>query len=1020
MIGFLIVTNIKGNDEISSSIKNDSVISPSPTVAALCKYGQQPVDYSTGIPNISIPLYTLKCGEIELPITLSYHAGGIKVDEAASWVGLGWSLNSGGVIGVNVNGSPDDFSSMKFLSDLYQIPSYEQLSNPEKTWFGYEYNFRTNINSYMNPIDDLVKHDWEPDVFTYNVLGHSGQFVYDFQEGKFYNTKGEKDFMIKLKTCYRDAYDFEAYDYMGIYYLFDKVERINHNMSAWNLSKIIHPNHQDSLLFSYQKSYEINLEQHAGSAIYGGEWDDEARWNYGRINTTTAPGNYIGTPDTIAKTPTGHCAQLPSQITASNGMYVIFQTSKNREDIRGEALRLDKIIVMNADDEVMKQWSFEYTYFQSYVVNIDDVTTSKRLKLVSLNELDSNGNTIAQYDFEYYSDNPGDPQMPYRYSFAGKDLWGYCNGQPTLNDCKNFRKEYPNFKDFSFSRVRLSKYKGSKENGIYETKIRQEQKVSYDKGSNRNADKSPQYTQIYSLKKIKYPTGGYTEYIYEPNEFSYCDNLTSVEGIGTDVTVYGAGLRIKEIIDNDGKMDNRRNYEYFCGYIPYQPKFINRNICQTTFLSDALAQGGSMEQKQQYQRWYSGQVVTYLEMFPTQVNQSSIGNSNPLYAAVFEHSEKGSTLYEYSDFGDKRSGVYNEYETYVFQKCFGLKYIFFNPMIQKIDKGMIVTYDNNDCQETSDEKFNSYYGWFGTYFNRGQLLYKTVYDSNENIISETEYKYQTKINGNDNGIHRIPAISFTPLPGSPYLYLSYFAGEYIDNRREDCLYNFHWYAVGLSQLSSEKTTRYFNSKQLTIKTEYDYNSDGLDSIVTQTFPDGHHLISKTIYSGDINKGVYLQMQTRNMRAYPVEQTKSTASGVISSTLMTYKDGYPKDIYQFTPQRPVASYTYYDGSNVQPFYGLPKVTMNYENGRLKNMTDISGLLTQYTWDSNKDYVIEESKSNGDLLQVRKFEFQSGIGMTSKTAPNGYRIDYQYDPAGRLKQTSDSQGILQKFKYNYSNK
>ena len=89
-------------------------------------------------------------------------------------------------------------------------------------------------------------------------------------------------------------------------------------------------------------------------------------------------------------------------------------------------------------------------------------------------------------------------------------------------------------------------------------------------------------------------------------------------------------------------------------------------------------------------------------------------------------------------------------------------------------------------------------------------------------------------------------------------------------------------------------------------------------------------------------------------------------------------------------------------------------------RLKNMTDISGLLTQYTWDSNKDYVIEESKSNGDLLQVRKFEFQSGIGMTSKTAPNGYRIDYQYDPAGRLKQTSDSQGILQKFKYNYSNK
>jgi len=63
------------------------IIPPSPTAASLGKYGNIPVSNYTGIPNISIPLYTIKSGEIELPITLSYYSSGIKVSEEASWVG---------------------------------------------------------------------------------------------------------------------------------------------------------------------------------------------------------------------------------------------------------------------------------------------------------------------------------------------------------------------------------------------------------------------------------------------------------------------------------------------------------------------------------------------------------------------------------------------------------------------------------------------------------------------------------------------------------------------------------------------------------------------------------------------------------------------------------------------------------------------------------------------------------------------------------------------------------------------
>ncbi|HMI77950.1 MAG TPA: hypothetical protein VK484_04115, partial [Ferruginibacter sp.] len=84
------------------------VIPASPTSASLGIYGSTPVGFYTGTPNISIPLFDITSGSISLPVNLSHHGGGIKVEEMASWVGLGWSLNAGGVITRTVRGIPDD------------------------------------------------------------------------------------------------------------------------------------------------------------------------------------------------------------------------------------------------------------------------------------------------------------------------------------------------------------------------------------------------------------------------------------------------------------------------------------------------------------------------------------------------------------------------------------------------------------------------------------------------------------------------------------------------------------------------------------------------------------------------------------------------------------------------------------------------------------------------------------------------------------------------------------------------
>ena len=84
-----------GNDLFSQGMPE--IIPPSPNAAAFSKYGNVPVSPYTGIPNIDIPIYTISTRDIKVPISLSYHAGGIKVGDEASRVGLGWVLNAGGL-----------------------------------------------------------------------------------------------------------------------------------------------------------------------------------------------------------------------------------------------------------------------------------------------------------------------------------------------------------------------------------------------------------------------------------------------------------------------------------------------------------------------------------------------------------------------------------------------------------------------------------------------------------------------------------------------------------------------------------------------------------------------------------------------------------------------------------------------------------------------------------------------------------------------------------------------------------
>ncbi len=130
---------------------------PSPSAGSLGKYGEVPVSYFTGVPNIAIPIHTLREGSLSLPVSVSYHASGVKVAEPASWVGSGWSLNAGGMISRTVLNIRDEEAGKGYLS----------------IGAGLQYN-SSDITEALNGTKDS-----EPDIFSFNFMGYSGKFSFD-------------------------------------------------------------------------------------------------------------------------------------------------------------------------------------------------------------------------------------------------------------------------------------------------------------------------------------------------------------------------------------------------------------------------------------------------------------------------------------------------------------------------------------------------------------------------------------------------------------------------------------------------------------------------------------------------------------------------------------------------------------------------------------------------------------------------------------------------------------------------
>lgn len=375
------------------------VIPPSPNVASLGKYGEIPVSLYTGVPNISIPLYDIKDGSLGLPITLSYHAGGIKVEEIASSSGLGWTLNAGGVIGRTVRGLPDEISSWQPQLPDNTVENIMLSGNSSK------------IQQLVKDVDAGIR-DGEADIFYYNFNQFSGKFFYD-QQGVIH-TLPAKNLLVS-----RIEYGWRVVTEDGTIYTFTKAEEVSSAScsdyqsieDAWFLTSIKSPDNKREITFSY----------------------DQVNYTYQTLIGQTKYYSIDGTSNLCLSNPPlclgtqNYNTHKLVKIDFGNG-FVRFNYNSQRCDLLDDK-SLDNIEVYSKSNGLIKKLNFGYSYFGNSSGGCNRLTqNTKRLKLISITE-ECISLKKPPHLFEYNQSI----QLPDRLSYA-QDHWGYYNGKLSNTD----------------------------------------------------------------------------------------------------------------------------------------------------------------------------------------------------------------------------------------------------------------------------------------------------------------------------------------------------------------------------------------------------------------------------------------------------------------------------------------------------------------------------------------------------------------------------------------------------------
>lgn len=906
----------------SAQILGEPATVQSPNAAAMSIFRDNPVSLYTGLSSIYIPLYNIKEGNINIPISLEYHASGFRPEVHPGWVGMGWNLKAGGIITRSVNGLPDELNPTNAASGQYARSGYyfhTDLLN-RSNWSSIE-NVRSIAQVDYNPSGPSRPQfaDSQPDEFSFDFEGYSGKFYLNSTglwkvkcnrpitvKSYYYNSSSifqavpfpRPDESVRVE--YGESYMFTGFVITtedGTQYVFGgPTSAIEYEMgmfyqnsdpwvaTAWHLSQIIHNDGRTIALNYEREDGEYTAQMYVSlSKLISSSLDTGTDSQSNLVSGTCSSEG--GTRCKLSESYGGKLISpvYLSSIKTSN-QTIYFDRAKSAE------LRYSRYAFDFRYNELNNQGVSERVFpflrtprFQEYPACLDKLQWRKLtgIRIIS----NSFSENAKEFSFLYNNDDPANTNSQNERLTLLK-VSEQSNDGSVISPYEFAYNKYHSLPAYLTDQIDHW--------GFYNANfISQDTDIDYKNPNNsyyshREASTDSSVYLSGMLTRITYPTRGYTNFVYEQHDFGKQLEEYRFNSPLISSTQKAGGVRIRKIASytlNNQQPSLEKEYFYVNDY-------------SSANSSAVLSSSGILGGRARYS--YIGYRGRAFNRDNSLYSRSFFSTQSVLPASS---NSQGSHI-GYSTVIEKRSdGSYTEY-----------KY-------SNFDTGNLDEAPLSILQNTVQGSRTLYSPYTSTSEERGKLLRETQFNSRGQKILQKDIEYVSL----DKAAGYVPSIKGSnSKPCAPSLgdmidegaAFKFYTYSYLPVKVTEVLYDINGQnpvkTIKSTEYSSNTTTGYgliasessTDSKSQTVTTTYRYPFD-------LTFP---VTPAPQSLSDPVASAVYA-MTAKNMVGLPIEAITTRGGLVTEATVQTYRFAGPAQnrllpfqSFRLEATKPLSQYT----------------------------------------------------------------------------------------------------------------